>query len=220
MIEKNIITAIPNKEKIPDEVKESINQMMEKNQDWTFYIFSNDDIETFMKTRFKKYYKYFDMIREEYYVAKVDLFRILWIYSYGGIWIDAKIHWTGSLDDFISNKSAAITMQDIPFKTFAMLNGFFAFRKKHPILKKIIKETIRRISQYEKWYKQGIFNGHSSRKQILNITGPGIFRDVLKKEKLQNFNQTPIDSDRIIWTVFEPEIDYVWNSKKIQVVRI
>ena len=69
MIEKNVITSLPDKNFMPDETRISLKVMQENNPDWSFHVYSNKEIEAFMKTEFKRYYKFFDMIREEYYVA-------------------------------------------------------------------------------------------------------------------------------------------------------
>jgi len=222
---KLIITSLPDKNKIPTEIKNAWNDMLKNNKNYELRVFDNNDLEYIMKNEFPEYKKYWDQIRTEYYVAKVDLFRVLYIYKYGGIWLDAKIVLKRKLNSmgdnflFARDKRCVRNINSNAGNVGSVSNAAFGFTKNHIFLKLCIEYITKRLDNYKKWYSiipaDMIPRG---RTQILNVTGPGVFRDVLCNNKNiiknNNINLYQQYSDAIVWSVFEPHIKVFWNLKR------
>eukprot|EP00929_Paragymnodinium_shiwhaense_P032806 TRINITY_DN18130_c0_g1_i2.p1 TRINITY_DN18130_c0_g1~~TRINITY_DN18130_c0_g1_i2.p1 ORF type:complete len:327 (-),score=9.64 TRINITY_DN18130_c0_g1_i2:533-1513(-) len=78
-------------------------------------------------------------------VAKVDLFRYLWLYRHGGVYIDADDYLTGNLDTLIGNGSAVLSY------VHGELNpSVFLYCKGHPFLRAAIDQVVSNI-KYNMW---------------------------------------------------------------------
>jgi mannosyltransferase OCH1-like enzyme len=213
LIEKNIITSLPDKNNIPLEIEKSFSKMKRNNPHWNFQIFDNVDLERIMSEEFPEYEKYFFAINEEFYVARTDLFRLLWIYKYGGIWIDAKVKINSLMDHLVGKFDVVIFARPSAFAGLGSLGSiatqFFAFSKNNPTLLEIIESVINRIETYNlKFFRK---NRISLRNQILTITGPSNFRDVLWYKGADNLKVYKQETRKITWSVFEPKKTNFWS---------
>ncbi len=176
-------------------------------------IYSNKEVNTFMKDNFKN-----DLIYEIYQksilpVQKIDLFRICCIYLHGGIWLDLKseINIKKVLKIYNKNKSLGILLWE-PRKIEVIStseggitrsrknvihNGFFALPKSS----KFLEELLFKIRKDYLYFQDIVFS--SPKQGIMNLTGPHQFtRTYFDLEK----NKRP-------HLVSQKEIDWIFYSK-------
>jgi len=199
MIEKNIITTLKN---IDDIIfNKHIENEKLKNKDFNFFIYSNDDVMNYLESNHIDMMPYINSIDKKYFVAIVDIFRLLWVYDNGGIWIDHKTkinyNYTEILKDYNS-----VLFSSIINKRQLIRNNVFAFKKKSQQINKIIDVIKHRIENYNKIEKSGFFKNFKTRdkseyNKILYVTGPRAFRHGLKKEKIDKIYYTT-NTEKII----------------------
>ena len=99
--------------------------------------------------------------------AQADLWRLLVLYKYGGIYMDIDAHLVWPLNRIIPATSSALFLR---YKDGGATNYFIASRQEHPIIKALIEEVLRRIE-----------NPQSD--NIYEITGPTVFQAVLSEHE-------------------------------------
>ena len=176
-------------------------------------IYSNYQVNKFMKDNFED-----DLIYEIYQrsvlpVQKIDLFRICCIYLYGGIWLDLKseINPGKVLELYKRSKSCGIMMWE-PRKIEVITasgkkqtksmrnvihNGFFALPKGSHFL----KELILKIKRDYLYFQDIVFC--SPKQGIMNLTGPNQFTR----------NYYNIQKSKRPYLVSQEDLDWVFYSK-------
>jgi mannosyltransferase OCH1-like enzyme len=142
MIPKNIFQSWYTKNLHPV-IQEKINNMMYLNPDYNHKIYTDNEIDSFVNEHFPgiiaNCYNKLNII-----VAKVDFWRYLILYKYGGIYLDMDSIINISLNNLINeNDEAIITAESNPgyFVQWALI-----FNKEHPILKKTIDIIVENIT--------------------------------------------------------------------------
>lgn len=135
MIEKNIFQSWHTK-KLHSRLQRKINTFRRMNNDYHYYLYNDNDMDNFVND-------YFDGEIAECYnklniiVAKVDFWRYLVLYKYGGVYLDMDSSIEKPLDELIKTEDQAIiTAEGNPnlYVQWALI-----FSKEHPILKKTIE---------------------------------------------------------------------------------
>ena len=189
---------------------------------WNFYnsiedinlnIYSNNQVNNFMKEYFEN-----DLIYEIYKrsilpVQKIDIFRICVIYKFGGIWLDLKsqINIKKVFKLYKKSKSNGILLYEPRkievitssgnrnLKTYKNVihNGFFYLPKESEFLKNIILK----ITKDYLYFQDVVFS--NPKQGIMNLTGPHQFTrtyygmDIKKRPLL----------------ISQQDIDWVYYSK-------
>jgi mannosyltransferase OCH1-like enzyme len=156
MIPKNIFQSWITKELHP-EIQKKVNTIKELNPEYIYQLYTDSEIDEFVNTFYPgKISECFNRLNIP--VAKVDFWRYLVLYEYGGVYVDLDSSINISLDDFIrENDSAIITAETNPntFVQWALI-----FDKRHPILKKVIEVVVDNIEN------------NSYPNDVLQMTGP------------------------------------------------
>jgi inositol phosphorylceramide mannosyltransferase catalytic subunit len=159
MIEKNIFQTWYTTDLHP-EIKKKINYIRNLNPEYSHYLFSDNDIDMFVNENYKgeiaDAYNKLNII-----VAKVDFWRYLVLYKYGGIYLDMDSSIEKPLNTLISDSDEAIiTAEGNPnlYVQWALI-----FSKEHPILKKTIELVVDNI------------NNNKYPNNILQMTGPHVY---------------------------------------------
>ena len=63
--------------------------------------FDDNDIEDFMNTKFPQFRTLYDSFK--YTIQRIDFFRILAVYEFGGFYFDIDVEITKSLDDLLNH---------------------------------------------------------------------------------------------------------------------
>lgn len=144
----NIIQTWKNND-IPHKYLPFINKIKYLNPNSNYMFFTDNDIDKFILDKFPIYYNTY--INFEFKIQKIDFFRYLAIYYYGGVYLDLDFNIFKSLKDIyhdyickfpqelLSNSDIILQSQNYHY-----LIGNYAFYapKKHPFLKKIIDNIL------------------------------------------------------------------------------
>ena len=99
-IPKIIIQTWKNNE-IPDNCKHLIENVKKNNPDYEYKFFTDDDIEIFLKTYYADYYKTYKSLPKK--IQKIDFFRYIAVYHYGGFYMDLDMEVFANFDDLLYN---------------------------------------------------------------------------------------------------------------------
>ncbi len=154
-------------------VQMKLNDMQSKNPEYNFYIYTDDEIDKFVNDHFPgkiaNAYNKLNII-----VAKVDFWRYLVLYKYGGIYLDMDSSIDKPLKDLIKDDDEAIiTAEGHPpcYVQWALI-----FNKNHPILKQTIDFIVENI------------NNNSFPNDIHKMTGPMVYTKGINSIHKQLFN--------------------------------
>lgn len=181
MIEKNIFQSW-HTNNINNHVQQKIDHFKGLNPGYKYHLYNDDDIDNFVNEHYKgeiaDCYNKLNII-----VAKVDFWRYLVLYKYGGIYLDMDSSIEKSLDELIKNEDEAIiTAEGNPdlYVQWALI-----FSKGHPILKKTIELVVDNIKN-DKYHNN-----------IHKMTGPTVYTRAINEIHMQLFNNEIIDHKKI-----------------------
>ena len=84
---------------IPKKYEKDIESVKKYNSDYKFMFFTDDDIETFLKNYYPDYYLTY--LKFPIKIQKIDFFRYVAIYHYGGFYFDLDMTGLYPLDDLL-----------------------------------------------------------------------------------------------------------------------
>jgi len=169
-------------------VQKRINKTIKINQEYDHIIFTEPQRDDFVIANFDKdiisAYKKINNV-----VAKVDLWRYLIIYKFGGVYLDMDASIEKPIRTFINGNDDGLVSAETNENLF--LQWALFYRKEHPIMKKTIELAIRNINE----------NRYPN--DIANLTGPGVYTEALGyiHKKFQN--------KQLIWS----EVNQQTNTK-------
>lgn len=171
MIEKNIFQSWFTKD-LNETLRSIIDRFKDLNKDYNYYLYDDNDMDNFVNTHYpgeiSDCYNKLNII-----VAKVDFWRYLVLYKYGGVYLDMDSCINLPLNNLIEDKDEAIiTAEGNPglYVQWALI-----FRKGHPILKKVIELIVDNIKT----------NKYPN--DIIKMTGPFIYTEAINQIHKENF---------------------------------
>jgi mannosyltransferase OCH1-like enzyme len=143
MIEKNIFQSW-NTKNLPPSVKEKIDRFIAENPEYAYHLYDDAEMDAFVKEHFTgeivDCYNRLNII-----VAKVDFWRYLVLYRYGGVYVDMDSSIEQPLHTLIRDTDEAIiTAERNPYR---YVQWGLIFAKGHPILRKTIEKVVENIQQ-------------------------------------------------------------------------
>jgi len=151
---------------LPPLVQEKNDTMKRMNPDYTYTLFTDEDMDEFVHTFFPGVISHcYD--RLNIIVAKVDFWRYLVLYHYGGVYLDMDSSVDAPLDELIRDTDRAIvTVEGNPemYVQWALI-----FEKGHPMLKKTIDLIVDNIQK----------NRYPN--DIHKMTGPTVFTEAIRQ---------------------------------------
>lgn len=180
-IPRQIIQSVRDKNKIHPQFIKNIKYVKKTNPTWKYYIYDNKDMDKYMEEHTsKEIFDAYMKINPLYGAARVDLFRYNIIYNEGGVYMDIKSATKYPLDDILypddefilSNWDELFGMHpNDSIKKYGEFQQWYIISKpKHPILKIVIDNVVKKINNYT--ISDGI--GKSS---VLKITGPIVYTE-------------------------------------------
>lgn len=166
--------------------------------DYEYKFFDDEDIEDFIKNTFPQYYKFFSEFPHK--IQKIDFFRYLAVYHFGGFYLDCDVLISKSLDEICENENIqAVFPKEINNNTdellkrqnVSLLVGQYAFGSipQHEFLRKIIDNMV-----YKRIASHDIPKFHD--KLILYSTGPVMVTqswiDYEKLQKMRKKKKSPV----------------------------
>lgn len=126
----------------PIELKKILGELISKNPEYKQIYFDDDDCYNFIKEIFPQYLNDYNSLIPTAY--KSDLWRLLVLYYYGGIYNDIGHQYLVSIKDVISDDDELVLVWDYN-KTYAIHNAFIAVYPRHPYIKLCIDKIINNI---------------------------------------------------------------------------
>jgi len=117
----------------------------EKNLNYAYFLFDDNDCENFIKKNFNEnvYNAYCRIIPGAF---KADLWRYCVLYVYGGVYVDIDTICLDSIDTFLNEDIEFMTPIDLNncpyYGTYNLFNCFIASRPNHPILLNCIERIV------------------------------------------------------------------------------
>ena len=197
MIPKIIIQTWKTK-KIPEKYVDDYNSVKKYQKDYQFLFFDDNDIHEFLKTNYPEYYDTYNKL--PIIIQKIDFFRYVAVYHYGGFYFDLDMTSFHPLDELLHYKSIfpvdqfvtpekcesnfphhdrlnEYCIHDMPF-----LLGQYAFgsRKKDPFVKALIDGIHNNIDNYIQIYNQIkiLNNNEEPLDYVYKTTGPDYVTNV------------------------------------------
>jgi len=166
---------------IPDRYKNLISSIKSNNPDYKYLYFSDNDIDIFLKQNYPEYYETY--LKLPVVIQKIDFFRYIAVYHYGGFYFDLDIECYKSLDNLLDNEcifgldthlnnSLYKLNRYKPFVNKPFLVGQYAFcAKPHNEFIKLLIDNIHNnindlIEQYDN------LNDKKNLDYVYNTTGP------------------------------------------------
>lgn len=172
MIEKNIFQSWHTKNLHPL-LQKKINNFKQMNSKYTYYLYDDNDMDNFVNEHFNgeisECYNKLNII-----VAKVDFWRYLVLYKYGGIYLDMDSSIEKPLDELIKDEDQAIITAEGNPKLY--VQWALIFSKQHPILKKTIELICNNIKN------------NSYPNNIHKMTGPNVYTKSINEIHKKLFN--------------------------------
>lgn len=161
MIPKIIIQTYKSQDEIPNNLKLYIEKIKKINSDYKYLFFNDNDINNFIIDNYPEYLDKFNSFK--YTIQKIDFFRYLAIYYYGGFYLDIDIELNKNLDSLLNHSCVFPIEFDLQaivnylsnfripeikkFSGIQILNeqlGQYAFgaEKNNPFIKKIIDNVV------------------------------------------------------------------------------
>ena len=148
---------------IPPKYQNYVDSIKKHNPDYEYLFFDDKDIHNFLKNYYPIYYETFKKL--PLVIQKIDFFRYIAVYHYGGFYLDLDMKCFENFDDLLSYSSVfpvddfiiGWKTHDDRYKTFILQNqsillGQYAFgsEPKNKFLKKIIDGIHSNINSYIK----------------------------------------------------------------------
>jgi len=172
---------------IPEKYKENVLSVKKYNTDYQFLFFSDDDIEYFLENNYPEYYQTY--LKLPVKIQKIDFFRYVAIYHYGGFYFDLDITALYPLDELLDYDVIFPLEQNIPDskcykirfksnceKNIKFLLGQYAFGAKpqNDFIKLLIDTINNNIDKYIKDFGNGNneLKNSDMLQYVYNSTGP------------------------------------------------
>jgi mannosyltransferase OCH1-like enzyme len=177
---------------IPEKYKNDIKSIRKYNNDYKFLFFTDNDIDNFLKENYPKYFISYNKLPVK--IQKIDYFRYIAIYHYGGFYFDLDMTGLYPLDELLNYDSVFPVDQHITPKKcnsnrlkkycndgMKILLGQYAFGAKpqNEFIKLLIDTIHNNIDKYLEDYK---VNGQKLQ-YVYSSTGPDYVTDVYKNYK-------------------------------------
>lgn len=87
---------------IPDRYIPLIKNIKNNNPDYEYKLFTDEDIEYFLKSNYSEYYETYKNLPIK--IQKIDYFRYIAIYHYGGFYMDLDMDGLENMDDLLHHR--------------------------------------------------------------------------------------------------------------------
>lgn len=177
LIPKIIIQTGPNK--MNPKYKSYVDLMKKKNPTFKCMYFNDDDIEVFLKKNYPNYYETYKKL--PVFIQKIDFFRYIAVYHYGGFYFDLDIKMLKGIDEPLLNHSCIFPVDEYITYSFNIFDRYKSFFEKnnnfllgqyafasiprHPFIKKLIDNIHKNIDSLVK-------NVDNTELYVYKSTGP------------------------------------------------
>ena len=172
---------------IPEKYKEDVKSIRKYNKDYKFLFFNDDDIDYFLENNYPQYFISYNKLPVK--IQKIDYFRYIAIYHYGGFYFDLDMTGLYPLDELLNydcifpvdqnitpNKCGRKRLKKYCHKNMKILLGQYAFAAKpqNEFIKLLIDTIHNNIDKYIQEHSK---NGEKLQ-YVYSSTGPDFVTDV------------------------------------------
>lgn len=166
---------------LPSEIIENINLLKELNPGWEYYLYNDNDIQTYLKRFFPEILSLYLRINPKYGAARADLFRYFLMYKEGGVYLDIKSSFSKPFDHTIRSTDKILLSHwsngkgekfedwglhpEICNQKGEYQQCFIVSTQGHPFIEAVIKNVLKNIELYTP-------QTHGVGKAVHRITGP------------------------------------------------
>jgi mannosyltransferase OCH1-like enzyme len=198
-IPKIIIQTWKNKD-IPSKYHNDVNSIKQINPDYQIILFTDDDIVNFLTINYPEYYKTY--VKLPVIIQKIDFFRYIAVYHYGGFYYDLDMTALESLDELLNYEcifpvDSIVTKENAyndnnRFKKYyddkqKIILGQYAFGAtiKNEFIKSLIDTIHSNIDNYLETYYSNYktLSENEKQKYVYQSTGPDFVTDVYMNYK-------------------------------------
>lgn len=166
-IPRQIVQTCKSEVLLPKELSDNIEHIKNLNNGWKYTLYEDKDIEHFILVNYgQTIHGYYKRISPKYGAAKADLFRYLYLYKEGGIYLDIKSSICKPFDEVLNSDDKFILSrwdnrageehQGVGFYSDLYKNipdgeipqWFIIAAKGHPILRDVIIRVLQNIDNY------------------------------------------------------------------------
>ena len=203
-------------------IQDRINITKELNPNYNHIIYTDDDIENYMNE------KHSGIILECFNrlnipTAKIDFWRYLILYEYGGIYLDMDSSINASLDSIISEEDEAIITAEKCPNTY--VQWALMFDKQHPILKRAIDIVVENITNESHVDDIFYLTGPQAFSKAINSVHFELFGECIEHNKIDNNTNISYKKDNISYRLYGidynqhlsfkcPEYQFLYNNRK------
>lgn len=146
---------------------------------WEINIYDDDDVNNMVQEQFPGYWELFRSFPAQ--IQRLDLFRIMIVYLYGGFYLDMDVHCFKPLDPLLNNTLVLAeekTLADLELKeihhkhALRIGNYMFGGIQEHPFLLGFMQTAFKNCNQ-----------PISTENDILETTGPGLLTNFYHDHK-------------------------------------
>ena len=170
---------------MPDRLKIMQKTVIENHADYEYIFWTDNSIDEFIKVEYPKIWDFYNSFC--YKIQKIDFARLLFLYHFGGIYMDLDSYCFKNIDDILKfpiSLTKAIKHQDFSEDyPFILNNAFISSEKQNLFIKTVIENIINfeYENNYEKYYK-----GYKEYGAILKSTGPLMITDSYLNYEFKN----------------------------------
>lgn len=154
------VTAKYNIDELPERFRTNYQEMEKQNPEYTFQYYDDDQIRNFIREHHPYALNAYDALIPGAY--KADLWRMLVLYTYGGVYIDAGHQFVVPLSDILDESDEFVSVFEV--YDLGIHNSFIYAYPQHPILKNTIDMILDNI------------NNRRYGENTTDITGPTTFQ--------------------------------------------
>lgn len=186
---------------IPANQVQYMNKFRELNPEFEHLFFNGSDIDNFLKDNYSEYYDTYN--RLPFFIQKLDFFRYLAIYHYGGFYFDMDVEPNKPLDADILNHSAvfpvdeyanSVDCQNPRMNSYCLVGqnfllGQYAFgaTAKHPFMKVLVDKIKQNLENYiSTSQKMNRSAKESMHYFVYKTTGPDFVTDCYVQYKMKD----------------------------------
>jgi len=159
--------------------------------DWKFLFFDDTEVHSFIAKEFPEYLSVFNRFPRN--IQRIDFFRYLAIYKWGGFYFDLDVFLWSSLEP-LTNGACIFPFEELTFNSclrehfgmdWEVGNYAFGSMARHPFLKAVIENCVRALEE-PAWVKpmmRGIPAPFRADFHVLNTTGPGLISRTLAEHQ-------------------------------------
>lgn len=171
MIPKVIHTTWKTSE-IPDKWKAADTACKQILSDYTHRLWTDDEMESFVKTEYPDFYPTYKAYK--YHIQRCDVFRLLVLYKYGGIYMDLDVVCKQRLDNLLNYDLVLARSNNI--KT-VFANLFFMASPNNPFIGYCIQQLPKHVQSYSNSGKHF---------HVMYSTGPMFITKMVNEYNLKN----------------------------------